>query len=1447
MLSTRCCQFLLAFYGTWFQIGSNPMRKKLSWGREFSAIAKLFWLGVVFVSLTFQAMAHICGPPVRIVRPGDLFYHYILTDVFETAPSQYNLQSNSDPTVVDVDPKGLFSAFYYGEFAISPLKEGSADLVFHWAYVPFGAQSNCNLHVIVTNNVTLAAANYSQSAISGDPVNAYTGALTQSEPPDLDLGGPMPLQFRRYYDSSLDGSLLIRSALGINWSHNFDTRVIRFSNRLDIVTYQGARSQFQKSNNVWQAIGSGRSYQVIENVNGSVTNIVVGDRRANLIYTFDNFGELISIADGKGNAHTLTYTNNSLKSVTDGLGRTITFNVGGPQHLLSVSDGVRSVRFGHSTGDEEINLLLTVTNPIGGVVTYTYDPSNAIPALLTSKTLPRGNTPYVQVFDTLGRVIRQIELGLRTNKFVYGAGTTTITNPLGGTLTYTHNTNGSLTSYKDEANQTVNIGLNSSNQRSVITDRLGNKTGVAYDPISGKTSAVTNADGSVMFFTYTNYVVSNLTFYALSQVTYPDASTEKYFYDSVGNVTRRIDRSANVWMYTYNNHGQPLTITNPRGGTTYFTYNPDATLASMRDTDTGVTTYAYDSLHRLMRTTNPDGSTNSAQVDLNDRVTGTTDERNNTYTYFYDSNGNVTNILDPNGASLKFAYDGMDRVIMATDRLGHNEMVSYDALDRVASYTDKNGNTTGFGYDARSRLVGITNPAGKAWNFSANAEDIVTARTNPLGRAYFNKIDPTGFVTGHTNPLGNASSLYRNSTLQIGDFVDELGRSNHFAYNAGMLASLTRPRIGSISVERDPLQRVQRFTDFNGQDWFYGYTDMGRPKSFSDPMVWTTFYDYDLRGRLSLTTFADGVTRSNHYDYAGNLMRVRYSDGTDFSFGYDKLNRLTSAPFTHIALDAEGRPTNTESWNINFGASYDFGGRLTSATYSNGAFKVDYSYDIRNRLTLVSNGLYGAWMKFNYDDNNNVTNIQRANGISTTLTYDFGDQLTRIQHGSYLDLKYTFNKVGKATQLQWTGLLDPNKWAISASISYTYNSGSQISNPGFNWDWQGRLKSWDTHNYTWNGASQLTVADGVSYQYNAWDEQVTRIENSQTKWCFYNRAVGQDRLAGEYNWSTGQYERYYVWAPNGPLLFTIDALSNSVSYYHFDRNGSTIALSDSLGKITDAYAYSLYGNLLSHTGSISQPFTYLGASGVRYDFTTDLYKIGTRWYSPNLKSFLSLDYSWPNLDNPQSGPYSFANDDPLDYINRRGSEAQPIKKNLIGQIRYVDTPRISRQIVTPVKSGGRFDSGDFLRTYDFVQTMTGGALPDLAESEINGVIDQIFGYSGGYDCCCCCCCCCCYCCCCCCCCYYDGPGYGSVGIQIAGLVRGEINTPVRRTSFSQYISLTEAYRKFGTVRVFPQSSMGMRSMRIPGVISVNEAARATDDFRSERNLRTYNFSSRFDF
>jgi hypothetical protein len=73
------------------------------------------------------------------------------------------------------------------------------------------------------------------------------------------------------------------------------------------------------------------------------------------------------------------------------------------------------------------------------------------------------------------------------------------------------------------------------------------------------------------------------------------------------------------------------------------------------------------------------------------------------------------------------------------------------------------------------------------------------------------------------------------------------------------------------------------------------------------------------------------------------------------------------------------------------------------------------------------------------------------------------------------------------------------------------------------------------------------------------------------------------------------------------LLYSLDATSDSRSFYHFDEAGSTLFLTGDDGAITDSYAGAPYGEQVDHTGASDNPFAYLGAYGVLQEGATGLY------------------------------------------------------------------------------------------------------------------------------------------------------------------------------------------------------------------------------------------------
>ncbi len=81
------------------------------------------------------------------------------------------------------------------------------------------------------------------------------------------------------------------------------------------------------------------------------------------------------------------------------------------------------------------------------------------------------------------------------------------------------------------------------------------------------------------------------------------------------------------------------------------------------------------------------------------------------------------------------------------------------------------------------------------------------------------------------------------------------------------------------------------------------------------------------------------------------------------------------------------------------------------------------------------------------------------------------------------------------------------------------------------------------------------------------------------------------------------------------------------SFYQFDALGSTAALSDDTGTITDSTFYQAFGQVLAPTGTTANPFQWIGQLGYYFDAETGQQSLRRRQYEPGQGRFNSEDPS----------------------------------------------------------------------------------------------------------------------------------------------------------------------------------------------------------------------------
>lgn len=1245
-------------------------------------------LAIIVFLIPFSSRAHDVFPAQLKLYFGEAKTFHVKDPATCNAQITATVADTSVASITNTNPATGYGIDVSFEVTASDTKAGSTTIAITVVGEDVGGSGPCQedtrgdphqLVVQVIDPETVSSANNPYSGTSLDPINTSTGELTQYEPYDLYLDGPLPLYFQRYYASYLRRSYILGN-LGNNWLDNFDWNLHWVGNLIVITTDRGKVLKYTsdgQGNWTLQSSTDPTPYQIKQDQQ----EILLYDPNRDRIYRFNAEGKLSEILDGKGNKLTLTYGDTNyfglLVKVADGLGRELRFdytqidNLWKLYDVLEFEDGTfhRSVSFWYDAynADDSFHYNLTsYTNPNYADTTYAYSTDTAGTAdwaLLTSRTLPGGVTPYTQTFYTTadqfnsGKVKTQTDASGNVTTLTYdnNNGTTTVTDAASNSLTHAHDGNQSLTAYTNKAGKNISLGYNANNQRNSITDPLGGNTSYGFDASSGKLASENNEDADQTQFQYSTRTDSyGFTHRDLTGITYADGTSESFVYDTAGNLLTRTDRAGNAWTYTYNNRGQRLTSTNPENGVTTFAYNADGTLHTRTDNAGNVTTYQYDSYKRVSSVQHADNTSISYTYNELDNITAITDEVGHVTQMSYNPDGTlsqVTNTAD--NATTSIYYDSNNRIYAISDPLGNLESRGYDALGRLHTLTDAKLNTTTFNYDSSYHLTSTQDAGGATWLSSYDDNGKLASGTMPSLPATTYTRDPAGSVTAITSPLGNTTHYTYDSNGRATGVTDPMGNTTGFTFDAlGNVTGIKLPANGpATSMAYNKLGKLTAITDPAGHIWHYSYDPQGRVTTFTDPLGNQTNYAYDSRNRISMVTYPGGGTQSITYNGTGNTTQRSFSDGTTISYTYDSSSRMTAADGISFSLDLNGHITDSNGIVI----TYDELGRPLTVTFATGK-TITYSYNVNGRLASVSDWA-GGTSTFSYDDAGRLTGVARPNGVTTTTTYDDDSRISGIQeHTASSTLSsLTFSRNANGQVISETRNLPLDPVPTAGSPTMTYDAASQVN--GYSYDAMGRLLDDGSRTYTWDLATRLTsFSNGtktINYTYNAFGDLLTRSDGSKTYQPVWNYALSRLPVISILRIDSADV-RYYVHTPEGLLLYSIEAGDNSRHFYHFDSAGNTLYLTDDNGVITDSYAYTPYGTIIDSTGNFENLFTYGGEFGV-IEEEDGLYLMHQRIYDSRSKRFISRDPIKARLHPLTVNPYAYAAGNPLNYVDPMGA------------------------------------------------------------------------------------------------------------------------------------------------------------------------------------------------
>ncbi len=501
-------------------------------------------------------------------------------------------------------------------------------------------------------------------------------------------------------------------------------------------------------------------------------------------------------------------------------------------------------------------------------------------------------------------------------------------------------------------------------------------------------------------------------------------ASEKYYYDELNNLEKKIDPNNLVTNYTYTPRNNIKTETDPEGWKTSYEYYEDGLIKSTIDPRgnsgnySGLdfkVTYNYDNLKRLTSAELPakvDGGERlkiTFEYDLLGNLTKQTgiDGLVTTYEYTprrwlrsqnvtgdgksylteneYDKKGNITKTVDPRGERIVMDYDELDRLIYKKSAEDDINRFDYDeAGNLIESSWYKNGIeiSARYDYDDYGRLLTQYLPV----ETSDNSTDIEKALL----------YDRLGNLTKETDALGNSVYYEYDGLNRLVQETSDAGFTKSYDYDDGgrLIESIdANGNVSSYGYNDRGLLLVRNINGINGaKSLTYDYDEAGNLKWAQDDSVYTGYngaepglngsYIPDVYGRIkAVMTQLDGNNFDIEYQYniSDQLVGITGPDGNTVDYSYNLLGEI---------LDVEGYLLSAPV--------YDEGGLITSITAANGV-SLGIEYDGEGRITdRVFNGQEESFEKkyyLSYDTAGNISTLTNASGVQSTYSYDIKNQL----------------------------------------------------------------------------------------------------------------------------------------------------------------------------------------------------------------------------------------------------------------------------------------------------------------------------------------------------------------------------------------------------------------------------------------------------------------------
>ena len=510
----------------------------------------------------------------------------------------------------------------------------------------------------------------------------------------------------------------------------------------------------------------------------------------------------------------------------------------------------------------------------------------------------------------------------------------------------------------------------------------------------------------------------------------PGGAHTRYAYDANGQLQTHVNARGATVALIFDRYGNLSQLTDALGQSSYFEHDAIGCLTRHTSPAGVVTEYRYDAKGRLLQVNQASRIIDHCNYDAEDQLISHTDRNGARTRMEYFGTGQLAKHVQANGELVQYFYNTEEQLIGLVNQRKENYRFKRDALGRIVEEVDYWEQVRQYRYDAGGNLLSATDPLGRTISYATDRLGRVIKKSMPDSdhpALTFQEIfsyDKNGALIETRNPHRRILRKFDadgrlTEESQDGFLIeyryDEVGNRILRRSGAGNTLVFTHDlcdRVATIAIngeapvliERDALGRVigEQLSEQLRRE--LRYDEVGHLTAqtvLRDQLpLFTTAYEYDSAGNQIKSNDSEHGSNFYQYDPLGNILRHTDPAGRVAEFLNDpagdrlhtKIRQLEMKQAAGADSSAEvmwSREGSSDGWHY----AFDRAGNLTQRSQGSTASAADHTlrlrWDANQRLIESKQG--GQVFRYGYDPLGR--RVFKRSPVQTTWFFWDGDAL----------------------------------------------------------------------------------------------------------------------------------------------------------------------------------------------------------------------------------------------------------------------------------------------------------------------------------------------------------------------------------------------------------------------------------------------------------------------